>query len=52
MTARKRKNIVLASCVFPTKNYLDQGILFKYVQSAYEIYFGHIHVFILDKEQL
>lgn len=47
MTARKRKNIVLGSCFFATKNYLDQGILSKYVQGAYEMYFGYIHVFIL-----
>lgn len=52
MSARKRKNIVLANCFFPIKNYLNQGILSKYIQGAYEIYFGYIHLFIFDKEQL
>lgn len=52
MIDRKRKNIVLSSCLSPTKNYLDQGILSKYIQGAYELYFGYIHLFVLDKEQL
>lgn len=60
MAASKRSNVVRASWFFPTKNNLDQGILsvyiqgtlFKYIQGTYEICFGHVHLFILDKQEL